>query len=539
MSDALRRAIAAPSFLDEQRYKEPPPPGKQWRRRKMEPDVTKALTAESLRQVHPEPDSEDGKRVINVFNLIAFGYAFDRRVSKASTSKKRYGELCRAAIALYGIDQDQFEQHVRALLDRGVLHVKHDQEKRMTANVFLSRAVLADGTKERSEDVDAAAETDAEPVEPVVRPRKRYRLPEFLKEDRFRQPPLADRKSYRRRYKMSEDARVAFNDETKALFHDNLASQDAQQRFVLFNIVAFGAKFVSGVSSLQANQVSYRQLIEAAEHRGLDRDTVDRQLWALLERRLLFTCLSKAGDITLTASAFLQNAELAEPHQPLQVHPYERLRIDSASKIEMPPFLLDEQYAYQCDDDAFLRSSRFTMPSGDVCRELHDVSLQQIDPILVEKPESDGATLVAALFNFIVFGPCSESSTRRDVGDGRDANLSERMSASGVAFSDVCRFGMHNNVEYDTLIAQIRALLERQVVKVRVNLSTGQAHLTAFPFMENVWRSDDPYCAMSIADACTSRCKCEAGENDQTANSNGDNRHKKHRAGQVALDGCQ
>jgi len=189
------RAVHSPAFLSAPQYVEPQSAHRtgQWHRRKMQPDVLQALTPASLAKIHSEPRSADGKRITSIYNMIAFGAVYNSQFSASMTKKKRYGDLCRSAIAVLGIERKQFERDVHFLLERGVLHVKRGEDKRLSTSVFLSTATLRE--KSKSQRTTAAMSQDAKKdttlaAESTFEPSKRYLLPQFLKEHRFRQPAL-------------------------------------------------------------------------------------------------------------------------------------------------------------------------------------------------------------------------------------------------------------------------------------------------------------------------------------------------------------
>lgn len=486
--DRLPRCIPNPDFLAQQRFVEPAPPGgrKQYAKRKMEPDVTRALTNNSIAKIHPQPNSDAGKRALQLYNIVAFGSAYDARIEKSVSTKKRYGDLCRAAVKIFGFTQREFEAHIKEFLERGVLHTKAG-DKRLAPNAFLFGAELRRGTKKRRAEQLGLA-SSATPSDNVVKTTvQTYKLPDFLADERFQQPPLPDnRKAWRRACSMSSDARTAFSNETKAQFHDDLQSEAAHERFVVFNIVAFGSRFVSGISSLQANQVYYRQLVEAASKMDVELTAVNAHLRFLLEKRILFTqefCKTRV----LTASHFLQSAQLAPDKECLQVDVYERLRLDSTAKIESPEFFGDAKYIYQFDDEHFDRESRFEMPSCDVRDALDEESLRKIDA----QYDRQGSSLTVDLFNFVLFGRNSaqllQDADNADIVaaqlDGEQRPLSVRSGANEVTFGQICRFGFDNGHDFRRLQATLLDLLDRGVLKVHQKRSDNSLHVTAYPFI--------------------------------------------------------
>ena len=489
MSDAdLPRCIPKPPFLLENRFVQPAPPNgrKQWSKRKMEPDVALALTDEYIAKIHAQPESAAGQRALKLYNVVAFGNAYDARIEKSVSMKKRYSDMCRVAVKIFGFTQREFEEHIKQFLERGVLHVKPD-DKRLAPNVFLFGADLRRGTKKRRaeqlESTAASSSNAALPNNVIVKTTvQTYKLPAFLAEERFGQPPVSDgRKAWRRACSMNSDARTAFSDDTKALFHKDLQSKAAHQRFLIFNIVAFGSRFVSGISSLQANQVYYRQLVEAAAKMDVERSAVDVHLLFLLEKRILFT-QQLSGTFVLTASHFLQNAPLAPHKERAQVDVYERLRLDPNAKIESPEFFGDDKYAYQFDDEHFDRESRFEIPSYDVRNALDDESLRKIDAQYDEQKSS----LSIDLFNFVLFGRNSvevQQDADEDTAQVDEEPLSIRSGANEVTFGQICRFGFDNGHDLQLLQATLLDFLERDVIKVHKNRSDNSLHMTAYPFI--------------------------------------------------------
>lgn len=468
---------------------QPAPPNgrKQWSKRKMEPDVALALTDEYIAKIHAQPESAAGQRALKLYNVVAFGTAYDARIEKSVSMKKRYGDMCRVAVKIFGFTQREFEEHIKQFLERGVLHVKPD-DKRLAPNVFLFGADLRRGTKKRrAEQLESTAASSSSnaalPNNVIVKTTARtYKLPTFLAEERFGQPPVSDgRKAWRRACSMNSDARTAFSDDTKALFHEDLQSKAAHQRFLIFNIVAFGSRFVSGISSLQANQVYYRQLVEAAAKMDVERSAIDVHLLFLLEKRILFT-QQLSGTFVLTASHFLQNAPLAPHKERAQVDVYERLRLDPNAKIESPEFFGDDKYAYQFDDEHFDRESRFEIPSYDVRNALDDESLRKIDAQCDEQESS----LSIDLFNFVLFGRNSvevQQDADEDTTQVDQEPLSIRSGANEVTFGQLCRFGFDNGHDLQLLQATLLDLLERDVLKVHKKRSDNSLHVTAYPFI--------------------------------------------------------
>jgi len=278
-----------------------------------------------------------------------------------------------------------------------------------------------------------------------------------------------------------------------------LTSADAQQRFVVFNIVAFGANFVSGISSLQANQVSYRQIVEAAMRRKVPKEAVDLHLLALMERGILFTQVSKRGAITLSASAFLHGVKYAQSHEPLHIHPYEQIKMDSQSQIEPPAFLFDADYALANERDTIIAAPlpNSDAESGDFVDQLRTACLERIDSTLLAQPCSQQAALIGSVFQFIAFGDTLAADKQRDettssaaVMERSRSSNADRLHATGVSFGQLCRFGLASEIDYERLIDVLKLLLKHYVIQVYVEAITHEVSLTASAFVRRHCRAN-------------------------------------------------
>ena len=495
---AIQQVIFKPDWLTNVEFQLPESHNTSRVPNSVEPDAKHSLDDTSLRLICADDDEPQKDKLLVLFNILAFGGRFDARLTKV-IAKKRYSDLARCAMQYYDFTKELVEKMTLKLLRRGIVHTKVDDnggDVRLTvAHFWHNRARERAGTRGRyrtsMRNQESSSDAPQNAVE-VLRKVKRT-LPAFLREQRFVAPDKPQGvKSWRRPHYMTKDARVAMHADELEKFTRAASGESGapnatrvQRRYTIFNIIAFGKAFMSReVGALQANQVSYNQLLLFCERYVMTKDEVDQALHYLLENQLVFVeLLGPKQNLVLTASPFLHDVRWADPKEPLTVSIYDRLRINPESKIRTPDFVSSDQYRYVFSDEIYSRSSRFTMASRNVADYLCADDLRKIHPnlvasedVAVDSERFDDSQMTLTMFNFIVFGANNEEN-----------DSSGLARPNEVTIGQLYRLGMDAGWLETRVAVCLKDLLDSGVVNVRYK-SDRQYVFTAFPFIGNVQR---------------------------------------------------
>lgn len=145
----MDEAIRLPALLEAQRVGHTYDPQKKNPKR-MERDVNLAFEPEWLQRIHPQPWSYDGKKAIELYNVVAFHKTFNSGF-KTFARHRDYGALCREMNSVFGMPKEELDRHIMGLLERNVICLV-PAEKRPAAFTpfpFLAQAKLTQGTADR------------------------------------------------------------------------------------------------------------------------------------------------------------------------------------------------------------------------------------------------------------------------------------------------------------------------------------------------------------------------------------------------------
>ena len=229
---------------------------KQFKLRRMEPDVKIALTPASLKRIYSKPESEKGQHTIALFNLIAFK---DKYLPEKSQMVKhpRYAALCAAMKRLHAVDQETTTDYLVDMCTRNVITIADGTFRPFP---LLAELELRTGTKERY-NVLLTETKKKEKSKPL--PKRIMNVPDFFDAAPLVPPLPPGHARWTRPLYMICDAALAFTHDQLLEMHHDYKSSDGRECLTVFNIVAFAKNYVN--VDFQANQVSFGRICRAAE----------------------------------------------------------------------------------------------------------------------------------------------------------------------------------------------------------------------------------------------------------------------------------
>jgi hypothetical protein len=302
-----------PDFIKQDRYAIPEKKEGQlmWRRRQMPHDAVQALQRHELLRIHAEPESIEGKRAIQIFNVVAFGsHALKDAIDDPSFIKGNfitYSGLMKHICPLRNLSREQVDTNLIALLNSGVLHVQRgsrETEYFLTANKFLDDIAIIETEKEPVPPRDLYAElTEREGDDIRILTPVEFLIPEYQTP-----PPLIGSLVWSHAkvpgvYNVYE----YFDDEALAQIHPEIDSSIGQLCLHLFNLVAFGGLYLEGFC---ATHLHYGNLVRIMFKEKVPFDTFTDALRGLFERNAITIRTSEGGSNQFMAYPLLATARL-------------------------------------------------------------------------------------------------------------------------------------------------------------------------------------------------------------------------------------
>lgn len=276
--------------------------------------------------------------------------------------------------------------------------------------------------------------------------------------------------------------------------HPEPLSTDGLDCLTVFSIVAFANAYIDcppGCVKKQANQMSYRQVVLYAEACGIAKKRTDRHLEQMFQRRVLRVEDTGHGAYSLTASMFLDSAEIISDRADARaLTPYEAIAFNEDAKAHIPERFFAESFcAPSASDFGLTRYGKSERLFDDVAPILDPTELRKIHP--EHESMLDGQHRMF-LVNLALFGSRFIDNV---VVDNRAAWFVDesvemmehgrlekiRIPMGGVSYGVLCRAGMYLGISYEDLESHIDFLLQNEILHVKKNGSV----FTALPFVCN------------------------------------------------------
>lgn len=339
-----------PEFIKDEKYRAPPKPEgfRRWGRPLIEKDVAAALHDESLCQIHPEPDSDQGRLYTTIFNIVAFGCEKndDGEIVYPQTmipSVVSFGYVVKQCNTFGISDEDTIASCVKTLLDRQVLHVRFDNVNHngyyLVATPFLRNARRF---HEPENWLELRAKYIPKPEDWVSTQTKEV-PPLWL--DMFLKPEPTVGEKHTHQWFRCRNSLMAFHHESLVQIHPDYESDEGRLRCLVFDIIAFPDVYV--VDPSLNNDLSededefkdattscascYGTLLRAARLLGVTREDFDANLLALCESNCVFCDIDSHNARSIDATPFLATVRTTKKNR--EIRPRKR-KLNRAEKKE-------------------------------------------------------------------------------------------------------------------------------------------------------------------------------------------------------------